>query len=280
MARTNGGSPKARVIGAELRKAREERGLGVRELARKLGTDHTKLVRCENGRTTPTPEYVASVLTALGVPEAERERVINIARGVEQTNWLASVVPSAHHELTTLIEFERSASQITEISTMVVPGLLQTRNYARAVMASLPPGELETRITLRVGRREILNGTSAPEFEVLIMQSALRTPIGGRLVMADQLRHIAHMAAKSNVTVRIIPDSEDWHPAHAGSFILFQFPAAAPIVHLEHYSADVFLHEPPETDAYLEATDTLRRLSLSEDQSTELIIKAAEEMEK
>ncbi|GAA4874675.1 helix-turn-helix transcriptional regulator [Saccharopolyspora cebuensis] len=279
MARTSGGSPKARVVGAELRKAREEAGMGVRELARRLGTDHSKLSRCEGGQTAATPEFVASVLTALGVPEVERDRVAAIARGAERTNWLAPVVPGAHHELTTLIEFERSAQRITEVATLVVPGLLQTADYARAVMAGVPLAELETRVTLRIGRRDVLNRRGAPQFDVLVMELGLRNVIGGKDVMAEQLRQMQNMAARPNISIRVIPDSEEWNPAHAGSYLLFEFSSSAPIVHLEHYSSAAFLHEADDTEAYHSATDTLRQLALNEEQSSELIAEVAEEME-
>lgn len=279
MAQTSGGSPKARVVGAELRKARQENGVGVRELARRLGTTHSKLSRYENGQSIASSEFVASTLTALGVPEAERERVLDLARGREWTNWLAPNAPGLHQELTTLIEFERSANHITEVSAMVMPGLLQTSDYARAVMADLPPADLETRVTLRVGRREVLNAKSAPQFESLIMESAVRLRIGGKPVMAEQLRHLVKMTEKPDITLRVIPDLEAWHPGHAGSYILFGFPSSPPIVHLEHYNSRVFLHEHEDTCAYQDATDKLRDLAMSEEESGALISQVAGEME-
>lgn len=279
MARTNGGSPKARVVGAELRKARQENGVGVRELARRLGTTHSKLSRYENGQSIASSEFVASTLTALGAPEAERERVLDLARGRQWTNWLAPNAPGLHQELTTLIEFERSANHIVEVSAMVMPGLLQTSDYARAVMADLPSADLETRVTLRVGRREVLNAKSAPRLESLIMEAALRTRIGGKPVMAEQLRHLCKMAEKPNITVRVVPEMDVWHPGHAGSYILFGFPSSAPIVHLEHYNSRVFLHEPEDTCTYQSATDRLRNLAMSEQESSALIVEAAREME-
>lgn len=279
MTRTNGGSPKARVVGAELRKAREERGIGVRELARRLGTTHSKLSRYENGQGVASSEFVASALTALEVPEAERDRVLDLVKGRQWTNWLAPNAPGLHQELTTLIEFERSASSITEVSTFVMSGLLQTSDYARAVMSDLPVADLETRVTLRVGRREVLNSKVPPEFESLVMESALRTNIGGREVMAEQLRHLVTMAAKPNIAVRVVPDSDQWHPGHAGSYILFKFPGSGPIVHLEHYNSRVFLHEAEDTCLYQEATDKLRELAMSEEESRLLIAETAEGLE-
>ncbi|MGI8311552.1 helix-turn-helix domain-containing protein [Saccharopolyspora hattusasensis] len=283
MTRTTGGSPKARIAGAELRKAREAYGIGVRELARRLGMDHSKLSRCESGRTVATPEFAASVLAAVGVPEAERERVIELARGAERANWMSPGVPGVHHELTTLIEFEKTAKQITEVSPFVISGLLQTADYARALMSAgvgAPPSDLETRVTLRIGRRDVLTRKKGPRFTFLVLETALRTAIGGPEVMADQLRRILSMSEWPSVTVQVIPaDLDVWHPALLGSYILFEFPKADPIVHLEQYASAVFLYEQEQTDAYRSATDTLRELTMSPAESGELIAKVAEEME-
>ncbi|NHD18119.1 MULTISPECIES: helix-turn-helix transcriptional regulator [unclassified Actinopolyspora] len=281
MARTNGGTPRARALGAELRQAREERGVGVRELARRLGTDHSKISRYESGvSATPSPEYVASVLTALGVSESERERLASVARGANEATWVSTGVPGAQHELTTLIEFERDASQVVEVSTMVLPGLLQTSDYARAVMTGASNNDVEARVALRLGRREVLTRGNGPHFTALILETALRTPIGGRGVLAEQLRQIADMAAWPNVTVQVIPsDIETWHPAHVGAFILFEFPKSKPIVHIEQYSSAVFLHEPEDGQAYQEAVGRLRQLAMSPAESTEIITRTAKEME-
>ncbi|SFD56197.1 Helix-turn-helix domain-containing protein [Actinopolyspora lacussalsi subsp. righensis] len=281
MARTNGGTPRARALGAELRRAREECGIGVRELARRLDTDHSKISRHESGHSTPpAPEYVASILTALGVSENERERLVEMARGAGEPNWVSPGVPGVQHELTTLIEFERDATQVTEVSTMVLPGLLQIADYARAVMTGASSSDVEARVTLRLGRREILTNKQGPHFTALIMETALRNPIGGRAVLAEQLRHIVDVASWERVTVQVIPAGiERWHPAHAGAFILFEFPKSKPIVHIEQYSSSTFLHEPEDGRAYQEAAGTLRQLVMSPEDSTELIARIANETE-
>ncbi|WP_026449274.1 helix-turn-helix domain-containing protein [Actinopolyspora mortivallis] len=281
MARTNKGTPRARALGAELRQAREERGVGVRELARRLGTDHSKISRYESGQSTaPTSEYVASVLTALGVPESERERLTSMARGANEPNWVSTGVPGAQHELTTLIEFERDAAQVLEVSTMVLPGLFQTSAYTRAVMTGASNSDVEARVALRQGRREVLTREDGPHFTALILETALRNPIGGRAVLAEQLRQITDMAGWPNVTVQVIPmDLEIWHPAHAGAFILFEFASSRPIVHIEQYSSAVFLHEPEDGRAYQEAAGKLRQLAMSTAESTDLITRVAKEME-
>ncbi|MEU5844855.1 Scr1 family TA system antitoxin-like transcriptional regulator [Saccharopolyspora shandongensis] len=137
MPRSPGGSPKARNLGAELRKARESAGVTAVDLARKLDVSRPKIQRWEIGTTVPTPAEVAGYLAVLGVNGAERDRVVALAEDVDAGNWITSDVAGASPELTTFIECERTCTSITDVSPLVVPGLLQTARYMRAVMTGL-----------------------------------------------------------------------------------------------------------------------------------------------
>ncbi|WP_461143793.1 DUF5753 domain-containing protein [Salinifilum aidingensis] len=184
------------------------------------------------------------------------------------------------HELTTLIEFERDASAISEIANMVIPGLLQTSAYARAVMLGAERDDVEARVALRMGRHERLTGEDAPEFTALVVESALRNPVGGWEVLSGQLAHLLKASEWSNVTIRVLPSTlAVWHPAHVGSYILFEFPKAAPIVHIEQYSLSVFLHDQQDVRAYVSATEKLRGLALDENSSRQLIAATKNEVE-
>ncbi|MGJ7907016.1 helix-turn-helix domain-containing protein [Actinopolyspora sp. H202] len=280
MARNSGGTPKARALGAELREIRENAGFTLRAVARELETNHVKVQRYETGATVPNPELVAAYLGALGVSAAERERLIEMARDADQPDWLSTGSSGPRKELTTLIEFERSARRITDVATGVIPGLLQTSDYARAIMRMLPVDEREQRVLMRIGRREILTTRNAPHFVAIITESVLDDPIGGREVMVEQLRHLAKMADADNIEIRILRSGATmWHPAHMGSFILFEFPKATPIVHMEQYHSSVSLHTPGNAHAYQEAVTNLHEVAMSPDASVEFIASRADEME-
>ncbi|MEU6268052.1 helix-turn-helix domain-containing protein [Saccharopolyspora shandongensis] len=272
MTRSRPGNPKARTLGAELRKAREEAGIGVRELARILGCAHAWVTRSEAGTRIATPEDVTAIAVALGISGVERERLVALAREDGGPNWLRAGIPGVHQELVTLIEYERTATFIAEVAPSLIPGLLQTPEYTRAVMTGLPQGEVETRLAMRASRRDILTRRKPPKFEAIILESALRTPIVEAESMVEQCRHLQKISDLPNVTIRVVESAPArWTPAHEGRFILFEFPKADPLVHLEHLGSAAFLSSPSVIATYAQALGTLRDMARTPDDSMEII---------
>ncbi|MEV5543230.1 helix-turn-helix transcriptional regulator [Saccharopolyspora shandongensis] len=280
MGRNAGGTPKARALGAELREARNAAGLTIRQLAAKIESNNAKLSRFETGQRVPAPEDVASILQALNVTGSERDRILAIARDAGEANWLSPGLPTYQQDLTTFMEFERTATKVFEVCPNVLPGLLQTRDYARAVMAGMSNAEIETRVTLRVGRREVLDQTEEPKFTIVIGEGALQEPLGGKKVLAEQLRYIVRMSEKPSLVIQVLPSGATaWHAAHAGAFFLYEFEKAPPIVHLEHYASSSFLYTSKSVEPYRGAATSLRELALGPDDSIRLIEKCIAEIE-
>ncbi|NHD18560.1 MULTISPECIES: helix-turn-helix transcriptional regulator [unclassified Actinopolyspora] len=280
MARTMKHSPRVRALGAELREARESAGMTMRDVAQKLGWHHSKYARFEAGDQPPTSEQVSAILATYGASDSERERLTEMANEIAtgDANWLKA--GSGHDELTTLLEFERTATSIVDVSPILVPGLLQTSDYARTIMAGEPPGEVERLVAMRIGRRDVLTRSKPVDFTAVIAESALRQPMGGRAVMADQLRHIAKMSELDNVTVHVLPhELTSWTPAHAGPFILFDFAKTAPIVHHEHLSSSAFLSGLGDIRTHREAAVNLREAAMNPTDSAEFILRCATDME-
>lgn len=273
-------TPKGRLLGAELRDLRTKSGLTVRDLATKLGTSHVTISRYETGTRTPRPEDVARILATLGVTGSEYQELIDFARSAGDKNTFARTSNGPHKHLIDLAEFERSATSITDVAPSVIPGLLQTAAYARVVMHGLPVEEREVRVGLRMARRDVLTGKSAPRFDVIVKESALREPLGGHALMADQLRHITSMSTMDNVNVRVLPQELAlWTPAHDGAFVLFEFLKAPSIVHLEHFRAPAFLFDAKDVAAYKEAVHELHGLALSAEESADCIATITSELE-
>lgn len=273
-------TPKARLLGAELRECRKQVGLTVRDLASRVGTSHVTISRYETGTRTPQPEDVARILGTLGVTGTRYDEIVEFARTAGDKNTFARSSSSTHKHLVDLAEFERSASAIVDVAPNLLPGLLQTADYARQVMHTLPADEREIRVGLRMSRRDVLFSKNAPTLEVFVAESALRQPLGGPATMAEQLRHALRMTELDNVTVFVLPNAlTRYTPAQDGAFVLYEFVKAPPIVHLEHYRSPAFLFDAKDVAAYKSAVTELQDASLNEDESVELIASIADEME-
>ncbi|OLF05387.1 transcriptional regulator [Actinophytocola xinjiangensis] len=273
-------TPKARRLGAALKEARVERGVGLRQLAEKLGKDHSTISRYESGQRIPKLEEVAHILGVLQVNADQRDDILDLARGADSPRWLAVSLPDQRQQLAALLELERTASTIIDVSPLLVNGLLQTTPYIRAIMSGggVSPTEIELRVATRVGRREVLRDMSIKLMAVL-GEAALRQQVGGAEVMADQLRHLVDVAELPNVDLRVIPFGVGWHPALEGPFTLIDSSQVPSAVHLENRRSGLWLHEPEDIESYREAARVLMDEALGAKESVGLIAALAHEME-
>lgn len=269
----NQATPKAKALGAELRKAREEAGFGLRELADKVSMSHSTLSRYENGSRSPDPENLATILDTIGVDGTKRDELIELSREPLRGNWLCVGMTAQQRQLGTLLDYEAEATVITNVSPLLVPGLLQTGGYARAVMeeGGVPAEEISTRVSVRLGRRETLTRKNPARFRAVTSEAVLRQNIGGPEVMLEQLQYLARMADLPNVEIRVIPIKCGWHPGHDGPFTLVEFADSAPVVHLENRRAGLFFHEEEDTAVYVDAAGKVLRAAMSCEDSVRLI---------
>lgn len=250
MIQSKPGSPKARSLAAELRKVRQDSDVGVRELARRIGTSHGWITRTESGSRVITVDDVTSILAALEISSRERERLVEMARDADDPDWLRPGIPGVREELVTLIEYERTATHFVEAAPLLIPGILQTADYARAIMSGLPVGVREAKIGMRAGRRDVLTKSDAPSFEAFILEHVLDNAVCDDKAQIDQLRHLLNMNKLANVSIRVLSKDLGWTPLHSGHFIYFEFGTAAPIVHIETLGSGVFLSSPGVVTTY------------------------------
>jgi transcriptional regulator with XRE-family HTH domain len=278
-----GTTPKARAIGAELRRAREDAGLSARQLAIKLGVAHTTVGRWESGERGPRPTDVATVLTALGASNALREELVELSRDSDGRHWVASGLPEQQRALAALLELERDANRIVTISPLLVPGLLQTSGYARAIMiaAKVDPVEIETRVAVRLGRRDVITRRQRPvRFLAVVDETALHRNIGGRAVMLDQLRALDEASRWGNVELRIVPVDSGWHPALEGPFVFIEFADRPPVVQVENRRSALFFHEPMDVETYQQAIDRVIDVTMSPADTRGQIAAVIDELER
>ncbi|MGW3472672.1 helix-turn-helix domain-containing protein [Saccharopolyspora sp. NPDC000995] len=271
------GSPRARALSAALREARKEHGISTRELADRLSIDQSHLSRIETGKRVPSVETTAMILAILRTSPEERERILALARNASEPNWLTVGIPGIPQQLAGAWECERAASSITDWHPCLIPGLLQTTEYARAIVVasarldSLPQHEIESRVMVKVARRDVLASRNPVRFHALIAEAALREPIGPADTMAEQLRHLVKVAEQPNVSVRVVPQRVGWHPGSPGPFVFYEFNDTPPVVHFEHHSSGAFNQDEDDIGAYRKAIGEMNRIALDQAEAIELI---------
>jgi transcriptional regulator with XRE-family HTH domain len=285
---TSSVTPQSRALADSLRAAREEQGTGLRDLARKLGWDHSRLSRYETGERTPSSEDVARILGALGHKGAKADELIGFARDVaggDRGQWLGVGMTAQQRQLAVLLGYEEQAGRIIDVSPLLIPGLLQTGDYARGIMraARVPEEEIATRVATRLGRRDTLTRRRPAHLLALVGEQALLQRIGGPEVMADQLRHLQRAGQAPNVIVRVVPTTSAWHPGLEGPWVIVD-PAEGseldPVVHLEGRRSGLFLHRPADVDAYREGVEMVLSVALPEADSAAVIAREATRWEK
>jgi transcriptional regulator with XRE-family HTH domain len=276
-------TPKARALGSALRQAREERRLVLRELGLAINRDIGVISRWETGERSPKPEQVAQILTTLGVNGERYDEIMTLAYGTNEPQWVATTLPEQKQQMAAFLDWERNAARIVVVAPLLVPGILQTRDYIRGIMTSpgVPTGEIAERISARLDRRDVITQHNPPELLVLLGRAALAQGIGGHQAMIGQLEYLLEMAARPNIDIRIIPDDRGWHPGLEGAFSLIESRQTRDsIAFVETRQSVLMLHEGRDINAYRWAIDQIMRISLSSEMSTSFLADLHKRMEK
>jgi hypothetical protein len=235
----------------------------------------------ETGQQGIKVEDVSALLVVYGVTGPERKRLIGMAERVKDTGWW-EVIGGLPAESRTLIRLEAEATSIVNWQPLLVPGLLQTPDYVRALMrgGGVPEADAQGRVAARLGRQAILTRDEPPELEVLLDEMVLRRVLGGHRVMARQLRHLIEAAERPNVTLRVVPFGVGAHTGLDGPIVLLAFARNRPVVHLEHKLSGLFLDEPKQVGFFRREADRLAEVALSPAESVDLVARVATEHER
>lgn len=284
---TNGSNAEGTSAGAALRKAREDKGMILRQLGAAVDRDIGVLSRWENGERIPKPEQVAQILTALGVNGERYQDVMTLAYGTAESQWVATTLPEQREQMAAYLDWEQNATRIIEVAPLLIPGLLQTGDYVRAIMTA--PGvastEISTRVSSRLGRREVITRKRNPaKLLAFLGRAALHQSVGGKHVLVEQLQDLLELAARPNVELRVIPDLCGWHPGLEGAFALIEAKRApgttASIAFVETRRSVLMLHEKTDVDAYRWSVDRISEKALEPDVSLNFIADLHNRMEK
>lgn len=267
---------RARALKAVLRQALKSSGMSAREVARRIDVSHTWVNdQLSPDKPAPSAVDVSKLLKALDIAEHEKNRIEAMAQSAG-VDWLMGGTPGVNPQLAAALDCEQDAVRITECAPSAFPGLLQTRDYAHAIITRsrepLADYEVQTRVMLRIARAELLTCKREPvEFHAFVGMSAFTATLGGQQVMADQLEHVQDMTNRDNVTVQAVDMSGDWTDAHSGAWILYEFVDLPAAVYLEHLSSCAVLVEDADVEVYKATAEALRREAMSPEDTAGLI---------
>jgi len=273
-----------RRLALELRRLREAAKLTCEEVAEHLECSASKISRVETGRVSVSPRDVRDMLELYGVPAAQRESLVQLARDSRQKGWWHAYSDTMQPQMATYIGLESAASEIRIYEVSLIPGLLQTEDYARAViragMVNSPAEDIERRVSLLMARQPAVVREDPPKVWAVLDEAALRRRVGGAGLMRLQLEHLLAQAALPNVAVQVIPFGGGAHPAMGRPFIILVFPERVDtdVVYLEDLTSALYLEDVAEVDRYNVFFNHLRATALSFDDSAALITSVLKEM--
>ncbi|MEU4312012.1 helix-turn-helix transcriptional regulator [Nocardia sp. NPDC024068] len=282
-----------RALGQQLRKLRERNEISQAQASRIAETSPQSYGRLEDGRITKVTDMALNALAnAYRATDEERRLLLDLAREIRVSpasgsGWWRAYSDAIAQGFDHYLALEEAANHVTSWQTAVVPGLLQTREYRRALTwAMLPNGsqdEVERQLALFAERRNALRSENF-RFEALLSEAVVRQQVGSPSVIAEQLKHLIEQSEKPEVEVRILPFRETRPVGLVASFVLFEFPPLAssgllapPAVHIEGLVGELYIERESEVSEYMRQAAMIRRVALSESASREWMVKTLKE---
>jgi transcriptional regulator with XRE-family HTH domain len=266
------------LLARQLQALREKAGMTYEQAAEAIYSSPWTIRRMERAEGGLKILTVKSLLMAYGITDVrEIDAFLALARDASKPGWWHNyddVLPSWFR---TAVGLEESASLIRSYQPQVVPGLLQTEGYIKAITAASFPAateeETERRVALRLARQELLHRPDPPEYWVVMDETVLRRSIGGQRVMREQLAYLIEAIRQPKVTIQVIPFAAGWHPALYGMFNVYRFPAQElpDVVYSESLTGAFYLSKPEEAARYTEALDQMCAQAASPEQTIAIL---------
>ncbi|WP_433307929.1 helix-turn-helix domain-containing protein [Actinoplanes sp. CA-030573] len=269
-----------RRLGVELRRHREAAGVTIDVVAERLGCSTSKVSRIETGHTSASPTDVSNILDIYGVEDSIKAELVQIAREARQKGWwhpYSTVLTGAY------VGLETAARSIRVYEQQLVPGLLQTEEYAIALIRGArlddTDREIEQRVRVRMQRQALLILDDPIDLRVVLDEAVLSRPVGGDAVMRDQLSKLIEAARLPNVTLQILPFATGAHAGMDGTFVILEFEEEgdADVVFIDNATGGLFLEKADELRKYISIFDAVRATALPPEESIEMIEMLVEE---
>ncbi|GAA2218186.1 helix-turn-helix transcriptional regulator [Streptomyces aculeolatus] len=269
-----------RRLGQELRRLREQKNMTAEQVADRLLVSQSKISRLENGRRSISQRDVRDLC---GVYEVDDEQIVNslmqMARESRQQGWWNAFgdVPYSVY-----IGLETAAASLRIYQSLVVPGLLQTRTYAEAVIAGsspeVTPADVEKRVNVRMRRQDRIRETEQPlRLWAVFDEAALRRVVGNEQIMREQLDHLVEVSELPHVTVQVLPFETGAHPGVTGQYAILEFPeeSDSSVIYLEGVTSDLYLEKSDDVHNYSMMYEHLRAQALNPEQTRKFIVDRA-----
>jgi transcriptional regulator with XRE-family HTH domain len=272
------------LLGSQLRKLREARGISREEAGYSIRASGSKISRMELGRVSFKERDVVDLLALYGVDTAEAEKLVSLAREANSPGWWHRYSELLPEWFQVYVGLEEAASLIRLYEVQFIPGLLQTADYARAVIQVGQPTataeEVERRVNFRLGRQELLSKSGGPRLWAVVDEAALRRPIGGPEVMRAQFAKLIEATKRPNITLQVVPFSTGGHSAEAGTFIILRFPEPdlPDVVYLEQLTGALYLDKREDVEKYGEVMERLSVEAESPERTVDILSGMLEEV--
>jgi transcriptional regulator with XRE-family HTH domain len=274
-----------RRLAAELRRLRERAGMTGDQVADRVGWSASKLSRIENAHTVPGDAEIRQLLDLYDVEGHYAHELFALAQEAASKGWWETYSPTLPPDYASLIGLEAEAQAALSWEPLIVPGLLQTGDYAREVtngylerIDPVPPSETRRRVEARLARQRILTRDNPLRLSVVLDQSVLHRRFGDRSVMRSQIKRLLDLSERDNISLRIL-QLDGRHPIGTGAFVLLQFGEVhdvtyQDVVYIENLTGGRYVEEEDEVFRYKRAFDRLSDLALDEQKSREILVAA------
>jgi transcriptional regulator with XRE-family HTH domain len=269
-----------RELGDELRRRRATTGVSATEVARRTGWSKAKVSRIESGAHEIGPVDMVHYLGACGIYRGQALDLLAKCRAAAECGhgyWLRPHEPGLPDTTASLMYHEGTANALTWYEPLVIPGLLQTESYIRALSAERwPLQDIDFAVRVRLARQRILHWPDPGQFTFLINETALRLQVGDPAVMQEQMLAMTLLDALSHVVIRVVPEET----LFGGAFLLFEYVRHQPLVFIDAYAGGFFLEDKEYVDVYRELIPVVADAALNEAQSREFIAALAYEYDR
>ncbi|WP_432898760.1 DUF5753 domain-containing protein [Micromonospora matsumotoense] len=274
---------RARRLRRELRRLRDLRGLTVDDVARSVGWHRAKVIRIEQGHSGIAADGLRKLLDLYDASSEEREALTSLARQARQKGWWSvygDVLPDDY------VGFEAEAEAISTFQSLHIPGLLQTEEYARAIIhagrTTASKDEVDRVIAARQARKILLTRDAPPKLWIILDEAAVRRVVGGAKIMSVQLGRIIEACQLPAVEVQVLPFAAGAHASMGGAFTILDYaePALDPaIVYVDNDTNTLLLEEEQQVSRYKLVFDHLRAKALDPDQSADFLVRISAELQ-